>query len=358
MAEKKKNTFLETILSGVNAMLPCVVAGGIMLGVSFLLDDISIDPAGYGSNLPTAAFFNSNGNALFSFMLPVFCAGMGYFLAGKAAIPAALMAGAICRDGDSSFLGVLILGFVVGYTVLGLKKLMSKLPETFSILRDLLLIPLSSALIIALVAAFGVEPVIGQLNILMNSGLQSMNGSSQVILGAILGLMQSADMGGPINKTAYLFATAALANGQYVMMSAVLAGALIPPYVTGLSTLIFKNKFTKEERGQGITNLIMGLAGISEGGIPFLLKDPLRVGASCLVGSAIAGGGSVISGCSVMAPFGGFFILPLNSNPLGFVVSVALGVTAGVLILGFSKKKVPAVQGENEIDLKAVEQAE
>ena len=352
---KKKNTFLETILAGVNAMLPCVVAGGIMLGVSFLLDDIAIDPANYGTNLPTAAFFNTNGNALFSFMLPVFCAGMGYYLAGKAAIPAALLAGAICRDGDSSFLGVLLLGFVVGFVVIGLTKVLNKLPESFSILRDLLLIPLASALLIALVAVFAVEPVIGQLNLLMNSGLQSMNGSSQVILGAVLGLMQSADMGGPINKTAYLFATAALANGQYVMMSAVLAGALIPPYVTGLSTLLFKNKFTKEERGQGITNLIMGLAGISEGGIPFLLKDPLRVGGACLIGSALAGGGSVLAGCSVMAPFGGFFILPLNSNPLGFVFSVIAGVTVGVLILGFSKKKLPAAELGTDFSLNQVE---
>lgn len=337
---KKKNPILEPILSGVNYMLPCVVAGGIMLGISFLVDDISINPDGYGTNLPLAAFFNLNGNALFSFMLPVFCAGLAYYIAGKSAIPAALMAGAITRDGDSSFLGALLLGFVVGYLVLGLKKVFGNLPETFTILKDLLLIPLVSAILTGIATYFLIEPIVGKLNILMNSGLQSMSGSSQVILGSVLALMQSADMGGPINKTGYLFATAALANGEYMLMSAVLAGALIPPYVTGISTLIFKNKFTKVEKGQGITNLIMGLAGISEGGIPFLLKDPLRVGSACIIGSAIAGGGSILFGCSVMAPFGGLFILPLNSNPLGFVISVVLGVLTGVIILGVTKKEV------------------
>lgn len=347
--EKKKNHFLEAILSGVNYMLPCVVAGGIMLGVSFLLDDISINPANYGMNLPLAAFFNTNGNTMFSFMLPVFCAGMAFYISGIAAIPAALMAGALCRDGNSSFLGALLLGFVVGYLVLMLKKLFNKLPETFAILRDLLLIPLISVIITAAATQFLVEPIVGSLNLLMNTGLQSMNGSSQVILGAVLGLMQSADMGGPINKTAYLFATAALANGQYVMMSAVLAGALIPPYVTGISSLLFRKKFTDQERGQGVTNLIMGLAGISEGGIPFLLKDPLRVGMACMSGSAIAGGGSILFGCSVMAPFGGLFILPLNTNPFGFVISVILGVVVGVAILGFTKKEVSSSEVEAEI---------
>ncbi|WP_319468139.1 PTS fructose transporter subunit IIC [uncultured Trichococcus sp.] len=343
---KKKNPILESILSGVNYMLPCVVAGGIMLGISFLVDDISINPANYGTNLPLAAFFNQNGNALFSLMLPVFCAGVAFYIAGKSAIPAALMAGALTRDGDSSFLGALLLGFAVGYLVVALKKAFEKLPETFSILRDLLLVPLISAIVTAILTQFMVEPVIGKLNILMNAGLQSMSGSSQVFLGAILALMQSADMGGPINKTAYLFATAALANGEYSLMSAVLAGALIPPYVTGISTLIFRNKFTKTEKGQGITNLIMGLAGISEGGIPFLLKDPLRVGSACMIGSAIAGGGSILFGCSVMAPFGGLFILPLNANPLGFLMSVALGVVAGVAILGLTKRDVNAAEAE------------
>lgn len=344
--DQKKNIVLEPILSGVNYMLPCVVAGGIMLGLSFLLDDISINPDSYGTNLPLAEFFNQNGNTLFSFMLPVFCAGMAYYIAGKSAIPAALMAGALTRDGDSSFLGTLLLGFFVGYLIFGFKKVFEKLPETFSVLRDLLLIPLLSAIVTGIVTQFLVEPVVGRLNILMNSGLQSMSGSSQVILGAVLALMQSADMGGPINKTGYLFATAALANGEYMMMSAVLAGALIPPYVTGLSTLIFRNRFTKTEKGQGITNLIMGLAGISEGGIPFLLKDPFRVGGACIVGSAIAGGGSILFGCSVMAPFGGLFILPLNSNPLGFIISVALGIAVGVFILGFTKKEVTATESE------------
>lgn len=353
--QKQRNrNFLEAILSGVNYMLPCVVAGGIMLGLSFLLDNVAINPETFGTNLPIARFFNSNGNVVFGFMLPVFCAGIAYYISGVYTIPAALTADVICRDGDSSFLEALLLGFVVGYIVLMIKKFLNILPETFKVLKDLLLVPLSSVLLVALIAQFFVEPMLGQLNVLMNTGLQSMNGSSQILLGSILGLMQSADMGGPINKTAYLFATAALANGQYILMSAVLAGALITPYVTGLSSLLFRSKFTKEERGQGITNLIMGLAGISEGGIPFLLKDPFRIGSACMLGSAIAGGGSVLLGCSVMAPFGVFFILPLNANPLGFILSVVCGVAVGTAMVGLTKKPL-SEKSSKEMNIDSIE---
>lgn len=191
-----------------------------------------------------------------------------------------------------------------------------------------------------LITLFAVEPVIGQINTLLNSFLKSLNGSSQILLGSLLGGMQSVDMGGPVNKTAYLFATSSLANGQYTLMSAVLAGGIVPPYVTAFASTIFKNKFTKEERARGITNYVVGLAGITETGIPFLVSDPLRVMAACIPGSAIAGGLSIYLHCSVMAPFGGIFILPLNSNPLGFLIAIISGIIVGTIILGLLKKTV------------------
>lgn len=342
MPKIEKKSIMGVILDGVNYMLPIVVAGGILLGLSYLFDDISIDPSNYGSNTPLAAFFNQIGNMTFSFMLPVFTAGMSYSIAGLDAIPAALMAGALCRDGNSSFLGALVMGFAVGYLVKGIKNLTTKLPETFSVVSTLLIIPLLSVILSGAIGLFVVETTVGYLNIMLNSALETMSGSSQVILGGILGGMQSVDMGGAVNKTAYLFATSALANGNYVLMSAVLAGALIPPYVTGLGTILFKKRYNKKEAGEGMTNLITGLAGISEGGIPFLVKDPLSVGLSCVVGSFVAGFLSVSLGCAVMAPFGGFLILPLNDNPLGFLISVVSGVAVGLIILGFTgRNRVP-----------------
>lgn len=342
MEKEKKKGILDHILGGIGYMLPCVVAGGILMGVGFMLDNPTINPENYGFNTPTASFFSEIGGQMFGFMLPVLSAGIAYSIAKLGAIPAGLMAGAIIKGGDSGFLGALVVGFIAGYVVLTLEKLLKKVPESLNGLKELLLIPLCSVILVGAGTIFLVEPLVGQLNTLLNNFLNSLNGSSQVFLGSLLGGMQSVDMGGPINKTAYLFATASLTNGQYVLMSAVLAGGIVPPYVTALTTTIFKNKFTKEERARGLTNYIVGLAGITETGIPFLVSDPIRVVISCVTGSAIAGGLSIYLGCSVMAPFGGIFILPLNSNPIGFLIAIGAGILVGTLILGFSKKTIVA----------------
>ena len=329
MREGKKLTFLDHILAGINYMLPCVVAGGILMGLGYMFDDIAIDAANYGYNTPVASFFSATGSAIFGFMLPILAAFIGNSIAGVAAIPAGLAGGYLSGQGSSGFLGAIVAGFIAGYTIKLLERLLKKMPGSLAGVKTLLIYPLASVLIMGAASMAVLEPLVGAVNSAMNAGLQSMNGTSKILLGIIVGAMQSVDMGGPVNKTAYLFATASMANGQYDIMAAVLAGGIVPPYVTALaSTTVFRNKFTKEQRQAGLTNYIIGLAGITEAAIPFWAADTLRVMVSCMIGSGIAGGLSMAFGCSVMAPFGGVFILPLNSNIPGYVISILAGTVS------------------------------
>lgn len=309
------------------------------MGLGYMFDDISIDAANYGYNTPVASFFSSTGSAIFGFMLPILAAFIGHSIAGVAAIPAGLAGGYLSGQGSSGFLGAIAAGFIAGYTMKLFDKLMKKIPGTFDGVKTLLIYPLLSVVIMGLMSMAVLEPVVGAVNGAMNAGLQSMNGSSKILLGLAVGAMQSVDMGGPVNKTAYLFATASMANGQYDIMAAVLAGGIVPPYVTALTSTIFKNKFTKEQRQTGITNYIIGLAGITEAAIPFWAADTVRVMVSCMIGSGLAGALSMAFGCSVMAPFGGVFILPLNSNIPGYVMAILAGIAVGTVIYGVIKKK-------------------
>ncbi len=336
--ENEKKSFLTHILDGIGYMLPCVVAGGILLGLGYMFDDVSLGASTYGYNTALASFFSTPGAAIFSFMLPVLAAGIGYSIAGIAAVPAGLCGGYLASNGSSGFLGALVAGFVAGYGVILVQKVLKKLPASLDGVKDLLLIPLLTVMIMGAASQFVVEPVFGWLNTLLNTALLSLSGTSAIILGAVIGGMESVDMGGPVNKTAYLFATASLANGQYDIMAAVLAGGIVPPYVTALATTIFPNKFTAEQRRNGLTNYVIGLAGITEAAIPFWAADPVPVITSCVIGSGIAGALSMFFGCSVMAPFGGLFILPLNSNILGWLAAVGIGVVVGTFIYGFMKK--------------------
>lgn len=329
---------LDPIMAGIGYMLPCVVAGGILIGVGFMLDDPTIDFNNYGHNTKLADFFTTTGSAIFHFMLPVLCAFIARYHGKDAAIPGGLAAGYLASIGKSGFLGALILGFFVGYLIVLLKRIFDKLPDSLSGTKDLLIIPLVSVLCTGAVTVFFVEPTVGILNAQLTDLLNSLSGSGNVLLGVITGGMESVDMGGPVNKTAYLFATGALSNGVYTIMSAVLAGGIVPPFVTAFASVIFKNKFTPDERKQGYTNFIVGLAGITEGAIPFLVRSPLPVIGSCVVGSGLAGGLSMYLGCSIRAPFGGVFVAPLNSNFGGWMLSVAAGITVGTILLGLSKK--------------------
>ena len=339
VATEEKVSFLTHILNGIGYMLPCVVAGGILMGLGFMLDDISLGAATYGHNTPLADFFSTTGSSVFGFMLPVLAAGIAYSIGGIHAIADGLAGGYLASQGTSGFLGALAAGFVAGYVIRLIGKLTSKMSENLDGVKTLLIIPLASVILMGAVSVFLIEPVVGFVNGAMNAGLLSMSGTSKILLGLIIGGMASVDMGGPVNKTAYLFATASLANGQYDIMAAALAGEFIPPYVTAFASTIFRSKFTKEQRQAGITNYIIGLAGITEAAIPFWAADTVPVLVSCVIGSAIAGAMSMALGCSVMAPFGGIFILPLNSNILGYVISLASGIAVGTVIYGVMKKK-------------------
>ena len=344
MDEIKKTTFLDHILNGIGYMLPCVVAGGILMGLGYMLDDISIDAANYGYNTPIASFFSTTGSAVFNFMLPILAAFIGHSIAGVSAIPAGLAGGYLSQQGSSGFLGAIVAGFIAGYVIKLFEKLLKKIPNSLDGVKTLLIYPLFSVAAMGLLSVIALEPIVGAVNGAMNAGLQSMSGSSKILLGLIVGAMQAVDMGGPVNKTAYLFATASMANGQYDIMAAVLAGGIVPPYVTALATTIFKNKFTKEQRQTGLTNYIIGLAGITEAAIPFWAADTVRVMISCMIGAGLAGALSMAFECSVMAPFGGVFILPLNSNIPGYVISILAGIITGTLIYGFIKKKPEGVK--------------
>lgn len=339
MSEIKKLNFLDHILNGINYMLPCVVAGGILMGIGYMCDDVSISVANYGYNTPIASFFSTTGNAIFGFMLPILAAFIGHSISGVAAIPAGLAGGYLSSQGTSGFLGALAAGFIAGYLIKLFDKIFKKIPKEFDGVKTLLIYPLFSVMVMGLLSVGILEPVVGAVNSAMNAGLMSMNGTSKILLGLIVGAMQAVDMGGPVNKTAYLFATASMANGQYDIMAAVLAGGIVPPYVTAFASTIFKNKFTEEQRQIGFTNYIIGLAGITEAAIPFWAVDMVRVMISCMVGAGLAGALSMMFGCSVMAPFGGIFILPLNSNILGYIISICFGIAVGTVIYGVIKKK-------------------
>lgn len=339
MEKTQKLSFLDHILNGIGYMLPCVVAGGILMGLGYMFDDVTINAANYGYNTPIASFFSTTGNAIFGFMLPILAAFIGHSISSVAAIPAGLAGGYLSSQGSSGFLGAIVAGFIAGYIIKLFDKLLKKVPETFDGVKTLLIYPLFSVVIMGLLSVVILEPVVGMVNSAMNAGLQSMNGTSKILLGLIVGAMQAVDMGGPVNKTAYLFATAQMANGQYDIMAAVLAGGIVPPYVTAFASTIFKSKFTKEQRQTGVTNFIIGLAGITEAAIPFWAADMVRVMISCMIGSGLAGALSMMFGCSVMAPFGGVFILPLNSNIIGYIISILSGITVGTLIYGMIKKK-------------------
>lgn len=358
MSEKKEVTFLTHILNGINYMLPCVVAGGILKAVGYMADDISLGASTYGFNTPLANFFSTVGNSVFNFMLPVLSAGIGYSIGGVPALAAGLAGGYLSSQGTSGFLGALVAGFVAGYSIKLLQKLTRKVPESLDGVRSLLIIPLVSVLAMGLVSVFAIEPVVGFVNNALTNWLLSMNGASKILLGFILGGMASVDMGGPVNKTAYLFGTASLANGQYEIMAAVLAGEFVPAYVTALASTIFKSKFTKEQRQAGITNYIIGLAGITESAIPFWAADTIPVIISCVAGSGVAGALSMAFSCSVMAPFGGVFILPLNSNIPGYLIAQAAGIAVGTVLYGLLKKKPEPAKEKNPDRIEAAETAE
>ena len=332
------------LMNGVSHMLPFVIGGGILIALAFLLDDYSIDPSNFGMNTPIAAFFKTVGGTAFGFMLPVLAGFIAMSIGDRPALAVGFVGGALANEGGSGFLGALIAGFVAGYLVLGLKKVFSYLPDALDGLKPVLLYPFFGILLIGLIITFIINPPVSSINNWMTNGLNSMNGSSKILLGILLGGMMSVDMGGPVNKAAYVFGTASIASGNYDIMAAVMAGGMVPPLAIALATVFFKNRFTENERKSGITNFVMGLSFITEGAIPFASSDPLRVIPSCVIGSATAGALSMLFNCTLRAPHGGIFVVGVVGNPLQYLIAIIVGSIVGMFMLGLLKKPIKKEQ--------------
>ena len=335
------------LMNGVSHMLPLVVGGGILIAIAFLIDGLSVDlsalpadqRANFGTITPVAALFKGIGGTAFGFMLPILAGFIAMAIGDRPALALGLVGGMMAASGKSGFLGALLAGFAAGYIILGLRKLCDKLPEALEKIAPVLIYPVVGILIMGLLMTFIVEPIMGGINTGLNNALTGMGSSSKVILGIVLGGMMAIDMGGPFNKAAYVFGTAAIAAGNYDIMAAVMIGGMTPPCAIALATLLFKDKFTKEERDAGPTNFIMGLAFITEGAIPFAASDPLRVLPSCIIGSAAAGAISMAFDCTLMAPHGGIFVFPVVGNAVMYLVALVVGTVISAVLLGLLKKK-------------------
>lgn len=336
------------LMNGVSHMLPFVVGGGILIAIAFLIDGLSVDlnslPADerslFGTITPMAALFKGIGDTAFGFMLPVLAGFIAMAIGDRPALAVGFVGGMIASGGKSGFLGALVAGFAAGYIILLLRKICEKLPQAIEKIAPVLLYPVFGILIMGLLMNFVVEPIMGGINTALNSGLSGMGETSKVLVGLILGGMMAIDMGGPFNKAAYVFGTASIAAGNYDIMAAVMIGGMTPPCAIALATLLFKNKFTKEQRETGPTNFIMGLAFITEGAIPFAASDPLHVLPACIAGSAVAGALSMAFNCTLMAPHGGIFVFPVVGNALLYLVALIAGTLISALLLGLLKKKV------------------
>ncbi|WP_373239187.1 PTS fructose transporter subunit IIABC [Dorea longicatena] len=336
------------LMNGVSHMLPFVVGGGILIALAFLIDGLCVDMnalsaadrGNFGTITPVAAQLKTIGDLAFGLMLPVLAGYIGEAIGDRPALAVGFVGGLMAANGKSGFLGALVAGFVSGYLILLLRKLCDKLPEALEKIAPVLIYPVFGILGIGLLMNFAVEPIMGAINTALNNGLTGMGGSSKIVLGLILGGMMAIDMGGPFNKAAYVFGTAAIAAGNYDIMAAVMIGGMTPPCAIALATLLFKNKFTKSEREAGPTNFVMGLAFITEGAIPYAAADPLHVLPSCIVGSAAAGALSMAFGCTLMAPHGGIFVFPVVGNALMYLVALVVGTVISAVLLGVLKKKV------------------
>ncbi|SDN25200.1 PTS fructose transporter subunit IIABC [Lachnospira pectinoschiza] len=350
-SSKSGSSVYRHLMNGVSHMLPFVVGGGILIAIAFLLDDYSIDPSNFGTNTPVAAWFKNVGGFAFSFMLPILAGYIAMSIADRPGLVVGFVGGYMASvgatfaapGGDSKavagFLGALLAGFVGGYIVLCLEKICDYLPKAVDGIKPVLIYPLIGTLLIAVVmCAF--NPLVAIINNGISDGLSSLSGASSIILGMIVAGMMAIDMGGPFNKASYAFGLAAISNGNYDVMAAVMIGGMVPPIAIALATTIFKNKFTDTERKNGPVNYIMGLCFITEGAIPYAAADPLRVIPSCIVGSAVAGALSMAFKCTLMAPHGGIFVFPVVGNWPMYLVALLIGAVVGCALLGILKKNV------------------
>ena len=334
------------LMNGVSHMLPFVVGGGILIALAFLFDDYSIDPKNFGSNTPLAKFFKDIGGASFGFMLPVLAGFISMSIADRPGLAVGFVGGALAGTTGSGFLGALIAGFLGGYIVNFLKKASKCLPESLEGIKPMLIYPFFGILIMGFISLFIIAPPVSAINGWMVDTLKNMDPSARIFMGMIVAGMMAVDMGGPINKAAYVTGTGLLASGEFHVMAAVMAGGMVPPLAIALCTTFFKNRFTESERKAGITNYVMGLSFITEGAIPFAAADPLRVIPACVVGSAVTGALTMAFDCTLRAPHGGIFVVPTIGNPLMYLVSIVVGAVVGCAILSILKK--PLKNGEDK----------
>lgn len=338
------------LMNGVSNMLPFTVAGGIFIALAFLIDTLAGAPqdSDFGTYTAAAKFFKTMGGYAFNFMIPVLAGYIGKSIADRPGFLVGLVGGYLATLGStfadvaggipSGFLGALLAGFAGGYLMLAIEKLCDKMPKSLNGIKPVLIYPLAGLGIIAVIMC-AVNPIMGVINTALSDFLNSMGSTSKIALGCILGAMMSIDMGGPFNKAAYVFGTAAITSGGYDIMAAVMVGGMVPPIAIALSTTFFKNRWTEEERKNGPVNYIMGLSFITEGAIPYAAADPIRVIPSCMVGAAVAGGLSMAFGCTLMAPHGGIFVFAVVGNWLMYLVSLAAGSLVSMLMLAILKKK-------------------
>lgn len=329
------------LMNGVSHMLPFVIGGGILIALAFLFD--TFDPANaknFGSGTPLSAFLMKIGGASFGFMLPVLAGYIAMSIADRPGLVAGFVGGLLASQGGSGFLGALIAGFAAGYLVLLVKKLVSGLPQALEGTKPVLFYPVLGVLFIGIAITFIINPPVSALNEWLMNSLQTMGTTSRVLLGLVFGAMMSVDMGGPVNKAAYVIGTGALATGEYGIMAAVMAGGMVPPLAIALCTTFFPSRFTEAERKSGITNYIMGLSFITEGAIPFAAADPIRVLPSCIIGAGTAGALSMFFECTLRAPHGGIFVVPAIGNPLLYLASIAIGSVVACIILAIVKPKL------------------
>ncbi len=352
-SENAGNKIYRHLMNGVTHMLPFVVGGGILIAIAFLLDDYSLNPANFGMNTPVAAFFKTIGGIAFDFMLCILSGYIAMSIADRPGLAVGFVGGAVAKAGttfasltnpdvvlvSSGFLGALIAGFIGGYVVLLLRKLFSFLPKSLEGIKPILIYPVGGILLIGLIM-IAINPVVGAINTALNNFLSSMQGANKIILGAILGGMMSVDLGGPVNKASYTFGTGMLAEGHYDIMAAVMAGGMVAPLAIALLATFFPKKLPKKDRQSALLNYVMGFSFISEGAIPFASADPIRVILSCVVGSAVAGAMSMFFNCTLMAPHGGIFVLPVVGNAALYLLSIVVGSLVAMFILAALKKNV------------------
>ena len=339
------------LMNGVSNMLPFTVAGGIFIALAFLIDSLGGAPqdADFGTHLAAAAWFKTIGGYAFNFMIPILAGYIGKSIADRPGLLVGMAGGAMAVSGatfaapagdvPSGFLGALLAGFIGGCLMLLIERLCDKMPKALNGIKPVLIYPLGGLAIVGIMMC-AVNPIMGLINEGLSSFLSNMGESSKILLGCVLGGMMSIDMGGPFNKAAYVFGTAAIASGNYDIMAAVMIGGMVPPLAIALATTFFKSRFTEEERKNGPVNYIMGLSFITEGAIPYAAADPARVIPACLIGAATAGGLSMAFGCTLQAPHGGIFVFPVVGNPIMYVVALVAGSVIGMLLLGLFKKKV------------------